>query len=73
MATQPAFKIEKGVPIPGGRHKYPFAQMEIGDSFEVTGEDMRKIYSAASNSGGRHGRSYRTRVTENGIRVWRTA
>lgn len=32
------YKIEKGVPIPrkrGEKSKYPFSQMEVGDSFEV--------------------------------------
>lgn len=32
------YKIEKGIPIPhnrGKKSKYPFFDMEIGDSFEV--------------------------------------
>jgi hypothetical protein len=28
-------KIDKQIPIPNGRNKYPFAEMEIGDSFFV--------------------------------------
>jgi hypothetical protein len=27
------FKIEKNVPMPKGRAKYPWNEMEIGDSF----------------------------------------
>ena len=29
------YEIEKGVPMPGSRRKYPFAEMEVDDSFPV--------------------------------------
>ena len=65
-------KIEKNVPIPernSNKKKYPFGEMEIGDSvFEVkpTG-----IYRAAGAYGRRHGMQFRLKTENNGERVWR--
>jgi hypothetical protein len=66
-------QIEKGIPIPqsGSRthaRKYPFDEMEIGDSVLV--EDDR-VYSAVSVYSKRNGKKYATRKVEGGIRVWR--
>jgi len=74
-------KIEKGVLIaatkPGRKILYPFAQMEVGDSFVVTG-DAKKILSAkagaskwkSQNPGWDYGTS---KVAQNEVRIWRTA
>lgn len=84
------FQIEAGVPIPppssGGRaYKYPFAGMQIGDSFAIplTGEMHRKggdtAYVRLKNASKRyerlHGGSFRvrTRRDENAVRCWRVA
>lgn len=71
--------IEKDVPIQRSRidmEVYPFADMEIGDSFLATKENSKKpqvVRSAAYEAGKRLGRKYVTRTVEGGIRVWRTA
>ena len=71
--------IEKGVPIQRRRidmEVYPFADMEIGDSFLATKENSENphaIRSAAYEAGKRFGRKYVTRSVEGGIRVWRVS
>jgi len=73
--------IEKGIPVPkvegrGRRGKYPFADMEPGDSVFFPGEVIKgKAYMAAMNhASGRDKRFVARRVRENdtaGIRIWR--
>lgn len=68
------FKIEKGVPIPGSRAKYPFVEMEIGDSFFVeVGEDQRRITSQRiSGSSQNYGeKKFSVRTVKGGLRIWR--
>lgn len=70
-----AHKIEKGIPAPyrvRDRAKYPFAEMEVGDSF-LTKEDRTRVSGAASLYGKRHGRRYSVSMTAEGLRVWRLA
>jgi hypothetical protein len=85
-----AISIEKGVPIPdgrytnGGREKYPFRRMEIGDSFFVSDEGRMsgqwlraKLYTYAASVRKRGVPDLRitARVVEengvSGVRVWR--
>lgn len=44
--------IEKGIPIPkikrGRPPKYPFSEMEVGDSFAVSKEDVKNVRNCAS-------------------------
>lgn len=86
-----SFKIEKGVPLakktvqprgfaPG---KYPFEDMEVGDSFfypATDGDSARKRMAASTlNYGKRRAkwfpgeapRKYSIRSVEGGLRVWR--
>lgn len=72
-------KIDKGIPMPTARSGiavYPWADMEIGDSFAVQLIDRERVRSAASLQRERRGWSFVTRtVTEDGdtvVRVWRT-
>jgi hypothetical protein len=75
------YTIDKGVElptlVPGKSSKYPFKDMEIGDSFLVPhgGDDTakHKIYSSASNTGRRMQRKFTIRRLPEGFRVWRTA
>ena len=61
-------EIEKGVPIPGKRSKYPFAQMEVGDSFIESVAKQVGIHSCARC----FGIKISTRKMGDGtIRVWR--
>lgn len=72
-----AIKIEKNVPIPkshqGRRSAYPFASMQLGDSFLVrcrTPRDMNRVRSAAAIYAGKTGAKFKTRSVDGGIRVW---
>ena len=71
-------KIEKGVPLPTNDAKYPFAKMEVGDSFAVTLDDKKtssRVSTYAHIGGKRLGMKFVVRtVVEKGrkmIRVWR--
>ena len=63
--------IEKGVPLPPRRgpvSKYPFAEMEVGDSF-VT--DIMSIRGTAKQAAARYGKKFTVRRVAEGFRVWR--
>lgn len=66
-------KIEKGVPMPkSGRKKYPFGQMEVGDSF-YTENHFRTVAPSACGYGQRHGKKFSVRKEGEGTRCWRIA
>ena len=82
------YKIDKGVPLPGNNNpknsKYPWQDMEIGDSFSVPIDGVRgpQMVAAAVSRGAqgakaKYGHRYSVRTTEeNGkkcVRVWRVA
>jgi len=82
--NQVVYTVEKDVPmlnVPrGGRPcKYPFNEMNIGDSFLVPFSDLEglpkprvKIWSAASYYGSRHSVKFSVhKINEEGYRVWR--
>ncbi|MFD1945044.1 hypothetical protein [Paradevosia shaoguanensis] len=72
VASNTEFRIEKNVPLPerARRARYPFHQMEIGDSFFAT--DKRANYSAYA-FGVRNGVKFVCRAENNGYRIWRIA
>jgi hypothetical protein len=73
-------KVEKNVPIPESANsmRYPWAEMEHGDSFlaECEEDDMDRLQNAIQTAGyrwlqrNRPGWKIVTRRTEEGIRVW---
>jgi hypothetical protein len=75
------FRIDKGLPAPSGRSgrppKYPFRELEVGDSFFVEGDPRKlsgSVLGCAKNIVGKRFSSQKT--THNGkpgIRVWRVA
>ena len=77
------FEVESNVPVPaisryrGGRKvgvsKYPFASLEIGQSFFLPGKKRGSggaIIASRYKSQGRD-RIYTLRTVEGGIRIWR--
>jgi len=63
-------KIEKGIPSPNRGSNYPFAQMEIGDSFVAP----KKLRYSLSFYQSRHGMKFSSSnkgVPEGMIRIWR--
>lgn len=70
-----SFVIEKNIPLPKGTpnkgySKYPFAEMQVGDSFLFSGPAGR-IRSAVSQHSRRHGGKFSVRIEGRGFRVWR--
>jgi hypothetical protein len=63
-------KIEKNVPLPV---MYPFAKMEVGDSFAVPSSIRRETVSVAANRYGvKHGMKFTVRLMPNrSYRCWR--
>ncbi len=75
-----AVKIDKGVPLPDNTrwgHRWPFHEMEVGDSFAVPLDtpEAKRVRSAACHCGKRHNQRFtiRTLRSEGVVRVWRAA
>jgi hypothetical protein len=73
--------IDKGIPVPTMRirpSKYPWADMDVGDSFlvEATAEEMKarsaSISRGATAAAKQLGRKFTVRKVDGGVRVWRT-
>ena len=74
-------KIEKNIPIPdrdmsglGRKTKYPFLDMEVGDSiFDDSADKIgkSKAYPAANTWGKRRGIKFAARQVDGGVRIWR--
>lgn len=73
--------IEKGIPLPvrsNSKHKYPFDDMEVGDSFYVQGEgrELSRFKAHVSTQNRRlrddriTGRYFTVRTVEGGVRCW---
>lgn len=74
------YKIEKNVPLSPrswkGKPKYPWAQMDPGDSFVVPGEGrtLKVLQTTILTSARRHKpKRFSTRIEGGNVRVWRTA
>lgn len=74
--------IEKNIPVPTGRlhGKYPFDDLEVGDSFLVPSSGNGEIQDRRKASSAVHRQTfvlkrgkYITRRVDGGIRIWRTA
>lgn len=72
-------QIDKGIPVaaPLKRGKpalYPWADMEVGDSFFVAGEKKTTMIYNCDNRSRRHRpQKFICREVEGGVRVWRIA
>ena len=71
------FQIETGVPVPERavrKSKYPFPQMEEGDSFFVPGKTAAGMYASCRRASEVHGYKFIARTVvedgEEGARVW---
>lgn len=72
-------KIDKGIPVPPrhGEAKYPYGQMQVGDSFFCSGPSQSNLASRAGHVGHAMGAKFSVRkAVENGVagfRVWRVS
>jgi len=71
---------EERIPIPppatgpkrGKAFKYPFHQLEVGESFFVENLQSRNLGGSVTYASKVLGRKFTTRTMEGGVRVWRT-
>ena len=74
--SESEYKIEKGIEIPiYNKDKYGFARMEVGDSFEFHGDELKRnnVLSAAAHHSKKNGMKFETHKTGEGVfRLWRT-
>lgn len=74
-ASAPVSKVEKGIPIPEKIHdtyqKYPFNNMNVGDSITVDGSLAPSARCSAYTYAKRHGVSFVTRRDGARVRIWR--
>lgn len=77
MNAMTEIKIDKNVPLVrhsgDGTRKYPFPDMEIGDSICIPHEKGEGARTAAANWGKYNGRKFSSRTTPEGLRIWRVA
>ena len=63
-------KIDKGIPYPARKAKYPFNEMDVGDSFFIeAGFDAARSSSAVFGS--RNNKKFSFRKVDGGFRCWR--
>lgn len=71
------YAIRKGVPVPAARSyrtQYPFADMEVGDSFVVPEDKLESVRRAGYGYTSRHRGIYRVRLGQDGLwACWRLA
>lgn len=73
------YKVEKGIPMPRPAQAYPWADMEVGDSFLLPCEpaEQNKVGNRARNAAASfaHKRKldwrFSYRHVEGGVRIWR--
>lgn len=67
-------RIERNVPMEPAHNKakYPFRQLEIGESFFIPDTTQANIATMAWRWSKKLGRKYETRKRPGGVRVWRT-
>ena len=65
--------LSKDVPLPPPRRRYPYGEMEVGESFLVGGGVLQVVCNANYRAGKRLGRKFIARKEAGGVRVWRIA
>jgi uncharacterized protein (DUF2249 family) len=64
--------IEKNIPIPSTRGKYPWGEMEVGDSIFIEGAKTSSRISTLTHSYGlSNKKKFTVRKVDGGVRVWR--
>lgn len=72
-----SYEIEHNVPVPpaapGKKGAYPFASMDVGDSFVVEKARAKAAHNYARTWGKRHNKAFTVRTLQDGsLRIWRT-
>ena len=64
-------KVEKGVSPPGRISRYPYAVLEVTDSFVIPDLSMQVVCNLNYRWGQKLGKKFVCRKVDDGIRVWR--
>jgi hypothetical protein len=64
-------EINKDVPLPIPKRRYPYGLMEVGESFLVQDGKLQIVCNANYRAGKKLGRKFIARREERGVRVWR--
>lgn len=81
MPGQKIYEIPKAQTHSGDGHvprtrKYPFSEMQAGDSIFFPNESLGSLSKPAKAAiawGGRYGRKFKSRSVDGGVRIWRVA
>ena len=65
------YQVEKGVPVPEVSSKYPFKQMDVGDSFVFELDKKKQVSAAANHYAKKTGFGFTIREDGDGFRIWR--
>lgn len=67
-------EISKNVPLPKEktRNTYPYEEMDVGDSFFVSGVTMQNMCNMNGKAAKKYGGRFIARRENEGIRVWKT-
>lgn len=65
--------LEKGIDIPEKQKdaKYPYEQLELGDSFFIAEGELSRLCNANYREWRRSGKKFTARKIDGGVRVWR--
>lgn len=71
-------RVESGIPYRDGRKdgrkpKYPWAEMQVGDSFFVDDVSANTMRHNAKYQSGKTGKTFKAAIEGDGVRVWRLA
>lgn len=68
------YTIEKNVPVPTHpkANRFPYSELEVGDSFVVEGVKASSVYGSNYRMSKKLGRVFVGRKEGEAIRVWRT-
>ena len=64
-------KIDRKIPPPPPRNRYPFDQLKIGDSFALPVSEATRLRSAASNAASKLGWRFTVSINGEEVRCWR--
>lgn len=79
MAENGQYQVDENIPMPprkrgsGRKSRYPFEQLEVGQSFLVTDRKYASIGSTVARRNKQGEPKFAARTVNDGVRVWRTA
>lgn len=71
MAKNYDFPVDKNVPRPRSRHKYPWPDMQVNDSVLIPADRADSASTSAYHYGKKHGRKFEQHLSSKGLRIWR--